>query len=391
MRIAGVVAEYNPFHLGHAYHLRRAREATGADWVVGVMSTCFVQRGEAALLSPVDRARMALAAGVDAVVALPCLWSVRDAEHFALGGVALLDGLGVDVLSFGAETAELPLLALAAELLEAPDEAFQAAVRRHLAAGMPHPAALSAAAEEARPGLGALLDAPNNTLGVCYLRAIKRLGSRMDVLSIAREGDYRATALPQGMPSSTAVRGALLRGDWHHACQAIPPAAEEILRRAALDGRLHRPDALDQALLARLRMMDEAAYRALPGLSEGLELRLREAARHAASREALLNAAKTRRYPRARLARLCVHALLGVTQADMDATPLPPAALLLGFRPGAEPLLARLARGRLPLLTRAADYPQARWLALEALAYDLWGLPCGLPAGMLYTQGLARG
>ena len=248
MRIVGVVAEYNPFHLGHAAHLRRAREASGADWVVAVMSTCFVQRGEAALLSPADRARMALAAGADAVIALPCLWSVRDAEHFALGGVALLDGLGVDALSFGAESADLPRLTLAAEMLEAPDKAFQGAVRRHLAAGLPHPAALAAAAEETFPGLGALLSAPNNTLGVCYLRAIKRLGNRITAVPIAREGCYHATSLTQAMPSATAVRGAVLRGDWLRARQAMPPRAVDILEHAALTGRLHRPDALDQAL-----------------------------------------------------------------------------------------------------------------------------------------------
>lgn len=102
MRVLGVIAEYNPFHRGHAYHLTQARRAARADYVVAVMSGCFTQRGDAAMLSPGDRARMALYCGADAVFALPAVWAVRDAEHFALGGVALLDGLGVDAISFGA-------------------------------------------------------------------------------------------------------------------------------------------------------------------------------------------------------------------------------------------------------------------------------------------------
>ena len=120
MRIVGVIAEYNPFHSGHAHQLRQAREAAHADAVVAVMSGCFVQRGDAAIVSPAIRAKMALQNGADAVILLPALWSVRDAEHFASGGVHLLTGLGCDALSFGAETADVPLLQAAADALESP-------------------------------------------------------------------------------------------------------------------------------------------------------------------------------------------------------------------------------------------------------------------------------
>ena len=124
VRIVGVIAEYNPFHAGHAWQLREARRLSGADYVVAVMSGCFTQRGEAALLTPADRARMALECGADAVFALPACWAVRDAEHFALGGVDLLHELGCDAISFGAECAEHPLLHSCAALLESPTAAF---------------------------------------------------------------------------------------------------------------------------------------------------------------------------------------------------------------------------------------------------------------------------
>lgn len=389
MRILGVIAEYNPFHSGHAYHLRQARQASGADYVVAVMSSCFTQRGEAALLSPADRARMALENGADAVFALPACWAVRDAEHFALGGVALLKGLGVDAISFGAETADLPQLAACARLLEQPDAAFTAALRRHMDSGLPYPAALSAAMEEALPDAGALLASPNNTLAVCYLRSMLRLKAQMDVYPIPRCGSYHATGLTDALPSATALRGAIHRGDWA-GCSAHLPAYA-ILQNAALDGRLMRPDGLDQALLYRLRTMHSSQWATLPDLSEGIEDRLRAAARTAPTREALLLAAKTRRYPHARLSRLCTHALLDITQAQLDAEPLPTAAWLLGFRQEARPLLAQLKQNGFPIIGKAADYTtDEAWFRTELLAYDLWALGCGLPAGLGYTQGVVR-
>ena len=391
MRTVGIIAEYNPFHRGHAHHLRKARELARADAVVVVMSSCFTQRGEAALLSPAERARMALAAGADAVFALPALWSARDAEHFALGGVSLLHSLGVDALSFGAETADASRLWDAARLLEQPDESFSAAMQAHLDRGLPYPAALSAAAEELSPGTGALLASPNNTLAVCYLRALLRLNADMDVFPVTREGSYHDTALADTMPSATALREAILRGDWCGARAAMPEEAFVLLQAAALHGRLHRPESLDLPLLYRLRMMSAEDLSQLPDLSEGIEYRLMEAAQSARSREELLQAAKTRRYPYARLSRLCAHALLGFTSDLLAETPLPPAAWLLGLRDSARPLMAQLNRSGFPIIAKAADFDRSpAWFQAELRAYDLWALGAGLPAGYALQMGVVK-
>ena len=144
MRVVGVIAEYNPFHLGHAYHLAQARQLANADAIVVVMSSVFTQRGDAALLSPADRARMALSAGADAVFALPAAWAVRDAEHFALGGISILTGLGCDAISFGTESTDLSALQTAARLLEAfsqvvkvyPDATLSVTGRNYSASGL---------------------------------------------------------------------------------------------------------------------------------------------------------------------------------------------------------------------------------------------------------------
>lgn len=391
MRIVGIIAEYNPFHNGHAYHLQQAREASNADYVVVVMSSCFTQRGEAALLSPADRARMALSCGADAVFALPACWAVRDAEHFALGGVALLNSLGVDAISFGSETADMQKLSICAHMLEQPDATFTEALHRRMAEGLPYPAALSAAMAETHPEVGDLLASPNNTLAVCYLRAMLRLNASMEVFPIARSSDYHATGLSNQLPSATALRSAAFQGDWLGCKANLPAPAYAVLQDAALDGRLHRPDALDQALLYRLRSMRHTDWSALPDLSEGIEDRLLAAARQEATRDALLLAAKTRRYPHARLSRLCTHALLGITQALLEAEPLPTAAWLLGFRQEARPLLSQLKQSGFPIIGKAADHTgNEAWFRTELAAYDLWALGCGLPAGLGYTQGVVR-
>lgn len=390
MRIVGVIAEYNPFHRGHAWHLQQAREQAKADYVVAVMSTCFTQRGSAACLPPRERAEMALRCGADAVIALPAFWAVRDAEHFALGGVSLLKQMGVHAISFGAETAVLPLLRDTAIMLERSSADFDAAVQRHLDAGLSYPFAVAEAAEERARGARSLLSSPNNTLGICYLRAMERLQADMEVYPIQRRGDYHATAVGSGFPSATAARSCIRRGDWAGAASALPDDALPILTHAALNGRVHRDDTLDQALLYRLRTMTDEEWHTLPGLSEGIEDRLQAAAQRANTRESLLTIAKTRRYPYARLSRLCTHALLHITQDMLDAQPLPDAAWLLGFRRDARPLLTHLS-AHAQLISKAADLQNPpQWFRTERLAYDLWALGCGLPAGLAMTQGVAR-
>ena len=189
-----------------------------------------------------------------------------------------------------------------------------------------------------------------------------------------------------------AIRSAILRGDWASAYSAMPGRAADLLENQALANHLHRPEALDSVLLARLRLMDAADYAALPDISEGIERRLRRFADTARTRDSLLQAAKTRRYPYARLSRLATHALLGVTQAVVDSNPLPSAAFLLGFRRGCEPLLSHLAQGAIPLVSSAAQCGKdAAWAQVERRAWGLWALGAGYDGDMWQRHGVVRG
>ncbi len=381
MRVCGVIAEYDPFHQGHAYHLAQARQAAGADFVVCLISGCFTQRGAPALLSPRTRAEMALRGGADAVLQMPYAFSAREAEYFALGGVYTFQRLGcVTHLSFGVETSEPETLFQAARLLEAPDDALEARVQAGLRAGLSHAAAQGRAVTETLELSPGALSAPNNALGIAYLRALLRLKSELVPLPVLRQGAYHAAEVAP-FPAASAVRRALLRGDWQGVWGAIPAPSQAPLRRAALEGALCPPDALDGLLRAQLLSMGEEALARLPGIGEGLERRIARAAAETVSREALIDRVKTRRYTRGRISRALCHALMRVSAEDLPA--LPGYARLLGFREGARPLLRRMQESGFPLYSRPA---RAADMALDIRADELWRIGAGLPRGEIYRE-----
>ena len=371
MRVLGIIAEYDPFHRGHERHLRLARALAQPDFTYIALSPCVKQRGEFALLSPYDRAEAALLGGADAVFGLPAAWVCRDAEHYALGAVATLGGLGATHLAFGAESSDLSGLKRLAEMLEAPPASFREKLREELAAGRGYPAAQAAAAEGVMPGAGSILGSPNNILAVCYLRAIRRLGARMTPLAIPRTGAYRADRIDPEAPSASAVREALCRGDWAGGLAALPEASRRIVRRAALAGKLPEEKPLDTLILDRIRRMSREELRQLPEVSEGLEDRIARAASEAVSREELMDRTVTKRYTRARLSRIFAWAMMGVSREELEKLPLPEETLLLGLR--ANPEMTALWRDiplRMVSSLRETEKPQM-WRA-DREAWRIW-------------------
>ena len=343
MATAGIVAEYNPFHWGHAWHIARTRRTLGADTaVVCVMSGHWVQRGECALTDKWSRAALALSGGADLVLELPTPWAMASAESFARGAVGLLAATGVvDVLSFGSETGELAPLRAAAAALDGPD--YPERLRAGLTRGLSFPAARQAA-------VGAdCLASPNDNLGVEYLRALLRAGR-------AAEADPYLPAPWSGETASMAH--------------------------------------IDRAVLARLRMMDEADWAALPdgGAAEGLPARLARSARTADSLEDFYARAKTKRYPHARLRRLALAAFLGLRAAERP--PVAPYVRVLGLSGRGRELLRRMKETcALPVVVkpaqaRALDGDARALFEAEARRTDLFGLcfPTARPCGLEWTR-----
>ena len=380
MAVCGVIAEYDPFHRGHERHLRLAREKTGADFIVCVMSGSFTQRGMPALLPAHIRAEMALRCGADVVLQLPYAFSVREAEFFALGGVSILNALQcITHLSFGCETEDLSLLQSAAALLEQPDEKLNEAIQDGLNQGISYAAAQGRAVAERLNIHEKTLDAPNTALALSYLRALLRLNSGIVPVPVPRDQDYHAAELDT-WPSASAVRGALLRGDWAGVERAVPEAALPALRRGILAG-ICPPDGLDNILRHTLLNASPSEIAQWPGVAEGLEQRILKAAETCVNREALIAAVKTRRYTYGRISRALCHGMLGVKRADLPA--LPDHARVLGFREFARPLLRKMQKSGFPLLTRPAREEAA---ALDSRADELWAIGAGMARGETYRR-----
>ena len=385
MKIAGVIAEYNPFHSGHEWHLAETRRRTGCDFVVVCMAGSYVQRGEAACLSKWARAEAALRCGADAVFELPALFAVRSADAFARGGVGVLDGLGVDALSFGCETTRLQTIEALAELREHEPETLSDAVRRGLAEGKSHARARGEAVAAMLGMEPEALNAPNLVLAAEYVRQLRRRSSAMEIAVVPRAGDYHDADVRAPFASATAVRAALAEGRKEEALAAVPEAAREILSRA---GSMHAPDDL---LLWRLRQTSEAELSALPGVAEGLERRIFRCAAVASTREELLDALKCKRYTRARLSRILACALLGLTNALAERHPEPEYARLMGMRRDARPLLSELKRrAKLPIVSDPVRLQSDECFRLECRATDLRALQCDDPSERRAGQELTR-
>ena len=378
MRVCAVICEYNPFHLGHAYHLRAARESSGADYVLCLMSGALTQRGTFARHDKWLRSRAALQNGADVVLELPARFACAPAPDFAGGGISLLSALGVVThLSFGCEPSALSLLSAAAPLFKAESPVFSAALQTHLANGLPYPRARALAAEQIASIPADLLAQPNAALALEYLQA---LPETILPVPIARQGSGYHDAALSALSSATAVRAALSRDDLAGALAAVPSPA--LLQTVEENGFVHEEEALTQALFYRLRTASPAELAALYGMDEGLENRFLFAAQTCATREALLNQIKAKRYTRARLSRLCAYALLNLTRDFAQTHRTPKYARVLGFRKSAAPLLKEIKRhSSIPLITKAADFDRANSLfALDVRAQDLWSLGVSNPS-----------
>lgn len=384
MAVCGIVAEYNPFHSGHAYHIAQSRAVLGAETaVVCVMSGNFVQRGSPAMFLKHARAEAAVRCGADLALELPLPWALSSAERFAFGAVSLLASTGVVThLSFGSEGGDLAALRRAAALLARSE--LGPLIREALGRGLPYAAARQAAAEALSGDRLDIMSTPNNILGIEYLKALQTLRAPITPLAIPRLGAEHdgAEAGAGEFPSASALRERLKTGEG--VSGAVPAAALEVFERETAAGR--GPifaESLDTALLSRLRALPREDFAALPDMSEGLENRLFRAAREAGSFAEAVALAKTKRYAASRLRRAFLGAALGLRAADASRG-APPYLRVLAANAKGRALLARMREAAaLPVLTKPAaarelNEKARRVFDLEAGAADLYAL--ALPA-----------
>lgn len=322
MKLAAVVAEYNPFHNGHRYQLEEIRRQ-GATHIAVVMSGNLVQRGEPAFFSKRTRARAAVLGGADLVVELPALYASASAEGFAAGAVKTLGGLGIPgTLWFGSECGDLEALRACAAALKQIDRSPE--LKGYLDRGWAFAAARERAmADLCGPDTAAILRHPNNTLGVEYLKALERWRIPLTPATIRRIGAGHDSLSPGGsIASATLLRQTAQLHGIRPIAPFVPPEAYGLYRR---DMALKQGGAsmyrLEQIILYHLRTLSLEELARLPDVQEGLEHRFRDAARQAVTLEELLMRVKSKRYALSRIKRILLYAMLGITREDAALEP----------------------------------------------------------------------
>lgn len=395
MKIAGIIAEYNPFHNGHAHQISQLH-CLGFDAVVCVCSPSVVQRGELALFPAAVRTRAALLGGADVVFSLPAPYALCSAEGFARAGVHLLCALGVcDAVAFGTETPDIAGLEQCAQMLDTP--AFSEALHTALENGAPYAAARARAAERCYTGSASLLATPNNALAVEYCRALLAEDDPKPVpLALPREGaPHDAPLCENNYASGSALRALVYTQGIAALAPHTPTRCMAIYAQAAQQGQITSPAAFDLALLSRLRACALLALRRVRGVNEGLEHRLQNAIQQATTAQALYDTMKTKRYAHARLRRLALDAALGYTCA---LPALPPYLHVLGASTrGLAVLRAAALSARLPLSQSLAQLekhsPDCAAIARAHAAAEDFAALCltaAAPMGTAYTTKFIR-
>lgn len=386
MNAVGMIVEYNPFHNGHLWHLQEAKRSSGAQYAIGIMSGNFLQRGEPAIADKWSRAALAVQAGVDLVIELPTVFSVRSAQYFATGGIQLLDRLGVvEHVCFGTETPDLAALTAAAQAANNPSVIL--AMRQKMRTGQTYATSLSAAVSTESGVAAHLMQTPNNLLAIEYLRAITTYSPRLKPHAIQRlHANYHDNSITSHIASATAIRTALLENQLLFpnslAWKCLPEPCANQLNNLVSQGKAPIVlQSFSNIVLAKIRSMSLNQLAELPEITEGLHHKISAAALKATTAQELLTFTKSKRYTLTRLQRIIIYALLGISKdklAHFDKSG-PLYARILAFNHNGRKLLKEIhTQASIPIITRTAHFltsqqqRSSQLTALQAmLAYDI--------------------
>lgn len=348
---AGIVCEYNPFHKGHLYHIRKTKEA-GADLIICVMSGNFVQRGECAYADKWTRAKAAIACGADVVIDLPVPWACASAENFAKGSVGLLCDFGIDMLSFGSEWEDTELLKRCADVLDNENVAFL--LKEKTSSGLSYPAALCEAVGELYGEKEAkILSSPNSTLAVEYIRALNKISPEVKILPVKRKGSgHDSEDILEGTASASKIRAFESLSD--SACY-IPEKVFSLLKTAFGEGNgPYNMKIGERAVLSALREMKKEDYSLYVTDASGLANRIHEAVQTAGSLDSLYEKAKSKNYTHSRIRREVMNLFLKVPK-DMSKEKVPYIRILAVSERGISLLGKAKENSSVPIITRHGE------------------------------------
>lgn len=365
MKTVGIVAEYNPFHNGHAYQITAAKRMTDADYCIVVMSGDFVQRGAPAIMDKYIRAKSALLNGADLVLELPVCYALGSAEYFASGAVALLDKLGVtDTLCFGSECGDIKILSSLSDALLDETPEFKRVLKQQMKQGMSYPQARNHALSVSAPQLTgsiSVLQSPNNILGLEYIKALKKRGSGIQPYTLPRRGaGYHTAGLEASYSSALAIRESLVqKANIEYIKEQVPASTYALMEEAFGHSFPILTNDLSALLLYKLLTEQKRGYESYLDIDVSFSDRIDRLLFSYADYDSFCERLKAKNMTYTRVSRNLLHILLDIRQADMDTfcgEDYIHYARLLGFKKEAEPLLGSIKeRSAIPLLTKLAD------------------------------------
>ena len=389
MRTVGIIAEYNPFHPGHAYHIAQAKKISGADYAMVIMSPDFVQRGTPAVFDKYTRTQMALQCGADLVIELPVCYASGSAEFFAEGAIALLNRIGVvDTLVFGAEHDDLALFQATADLLLEEPEAYSKMLKAFLKEGFTYPKARSEAlirtlesntfsciqndSGNTQSYLSSFLSSPNNILGIEYCKALKKTKSRIMPIPLLRFGSsYNSTSLDGVFCSASALREGIQREeDMEELLPFIPVSCRPLF----LDSLKRTVFADDMLPFIVNKLLTEQSFSHILDISLDLSERIQNLRFPSIGKsfDELSESLKTKQVTKARINRALVHLLLDIRTDAVDSFRQKGTvfyAKVLGFSKNAVSLLHAIKENSdLPFLTKPAKADSL----LQGAGLNMW-------------------
>ena len=350
-KVLGIIAEYNPFHNGHLYHIKKSIEETGASSVICVMSGNFVQIGNTSIVDKWTKTKMALANGVDLVLELPTIYSVSSAENFAEGAIRLLDSLKiVDTISFGMEAKDIASLNNIANVLYTEPKEYTTILEHELRKGVSFPKARENAVMMYLNDIkqyANILTGSNNILAIEYLKAIKKLKSKLNPIGIRREKVlYNDEIIIDDFASATAIRKMIATGQFSDIQKVMPKSSYALLADELRKGHYVLDlSKFQKEIIYNLRKMLVEEIAQLVDVSEGLENAIKNAANSSNNLVDFVNIVKSKRYTQTRIQRILIYALLGITNSKMLAfKKAVPYARVLGFNKNGKQLISQIAK-----------------------------------------------
>ncbi len=364
-RVLGIIAEYNPFHNGHLYHIARSKQETNAQYIVGVISGNFVQRGNTSIVNKWTKARMALLNGVDLVIELPTVYSISSAENFAEGAIKILNSLGiVDTISFGMETNDISTLNNIANVLYNEPKEYVTILSHELSKGNSFPKARENALMMYLNDIkryANVLTGSNNILGIEYLKAMRKTKSKIIPIGIKREKVlYNDKYIVDEFASATAIRKMLMTRSLNDISKVMPRNSYLLLGDELKKGHyVIDISRFEKEIIYNLRKMSKEEIAKLPDVSEGLENSIKNAADSCNNLKDLINMVKTKRFTQTRIQRILLYSLIGITKKQMDTSrKISPYVRVLGFNNKGKELISEMMKlnPKLNVITSVKKY-----------------------------------